>query len=36
MPLAIEQTGIAICRSARETGCLIDWNTVKADAPEVA
>jgi hypothetical protein len=34
MPLAIEQTGIAICRSARQTGCLIDWNTVKEDSAE--
>lgn len=31
MPLAIEQTGLSICRSATQTGCLIDWNTVKED-----
>jgi Protein of unknown function (DUF3089) len=31
MPLAIEQSGLPICRSASQTGCLIDWNTVKED-----
>ncbi len=34
MPLAIEQTGLVICRSARQVGCLIDWNTVKEDSAE--
>ena len=32
MPLAIEQTGLLLCRSASQTGCLIDWNTVKEDS----
>jgi hypothetical protein len=32
MPLVIEQTGLPLCRSALQTGCLIDWNTVKVDA----
>ena len=36
MPLAIEQTGLQICRSATQTGCLIDWNTVKEDTAEGA
>jgi Protein of unknown function (DUF3089) len=36
MPLAIEQSGLPICRSASQTGCLIDWNTVKEDTAEGA
>jgi hypothetical protein len=29
LPLAIEATGLPMCRSATQTGCLVDWNTVK-------
>jgi Protein of unknown function (DUF3089) len=31
IPLGIEQRGLNICRSARQSGCLVDWNTVKPD-----
>jgi hypothetical protein len=31
IPLAIERTGLRICRSAQQSGCLIDWNTMKPD-----
>ena len=27
-PVEIEQAGLPICRAARETGCLINWNSV--------
>jgi hypothetical protein len=29
LPLSIESDGLALCRSATQTGCLISWNTVK-------
>ncbi len=29
VPLEIEASGIPVCRSATQTGCLIDWNTEK-------
>ena len=32
MPEEIERTGVLVCHAARETRCLIDWNTVAADA----
>ena len=35
IPRAIEQTGIAVCARATQTGCIIDWNTVKAGVSDV-
>jgi hypothetical protein len=32
MPQDIERSGIAVCRSAQQTGCFVVWNTIKADA----
>ncbi len=29
IPEDIERTGVPICRSPTQTGCLVDWNTVK-------
>ncbi|MGB9332632.1 MAG: DUF3089 domain-containing protein [Steroidobacteraceae bacterium] len=29
IPEDIERTGVPVCRSAPQTGCLVDWNTVK-------
>jgi hypothetical protein len=29
IPEDIERTGLPVCRSATQTGCLVDWNTVK-------
>ncbi|MBS0377044.1 MAG: DUF3089 domain-containing protein [Proteobacteria bacterium] len=34
IPLDIERTGLPICRAATQTGCLIDWNTVKDGASD--
>lgn len=34
IPLAFEHTGIPLCRSTTQTGCLIDWNTVKEGASD--
>jgi len=34
VPEEIEQTAVPVCRGARATGCLLDWNTVAADAGE--
>jgi hypothetical protein len=34
IPQQIERTGLPVCRSATQTGCLIDWNTVKEGANE--
>jgi Protein of unknown function (DUF3089) len=30
IPEEIEQAGVAVCRSAQQTGCLVDWNTMSA------
>jgi hypothetical protein len=32
VPLAIEHAGLPVCRSAEQTGCLIDWNTVDQES----
>ncbi len=32
IPFDIERTGLPVCRSPTQTGCLIDWNTVKDGA----
>jgi hypothetical protein len=34
IPLEIERRGIAVCRTALQTGCLVDWNTVKTGASD--
>ena len=34
IPQEIEGAGVPICRSATQTGCLINWNTVKESADE--
>ncbi len=34
IPLDIERTGLPICRAATQTGCVIDWNTVKDGASD--
>lgn len=31
MPLEIERPGVPVCHEARETRCLLDWNTVAAN-----
>lgn len=36
IPQEIEQRGIPVCRTATQTGCLIDWNTLKAGASDDA
>ena len=30
VPLEMEQAGVPVCRDATQTGCFVDWNTVKA------
>ncbi|HYM27938.1 MAG TPA: DUF3089 domain-containing protein, partial [Steroidobacteraceae bacterium] len=30
LPLEMEQAGVPVCRSATQTRCFVDWNTVKA------
>jgi hypothetical protein len=34
MPEEIERAGVPVCRAAGATGCLLDWNTVAADASD--
>jgi hypothetical protein len=34
MPLEIERAGVPVCHAARETRCLLDWNTVAADTAD--
>ena len=34
IPQQIERSGLSVCRSATQTGCLIDWNTVKEGASD--
>jgi hypothetical protein len=34
LPREIERRGIPVCRTARQTGCLVDWNSVKAGASD--
>jgi Protein of unknown function (DUF3089) len=34
VPMDIERAGLPVCRAAGETGCLIDWNTVKEGATD--
>jgi hypothetical protein len=34
IPQEIERRGIPLCRTATQTGCLLDWNTVKAGASD--
>ena len=34
VPEEIERAGVPVCRAARATGCLLDWNTVAADADD--
>ena len=29
LPLEMEKAGVPVCRSATQTGCFVDWNTVK-------
>lgn len=29
VPLELEKTGLSLCRSATQTGCVINWNSVK-------
>lgn len=29
LPLDLEKAGVPVCRSATQTGCFVDWNTVK-------
>jgi hypothetical protein len=36
IPQQIERSGLPVCRSARQTGCLITWNTVKDGTGEEA
>jgi len=36
VPEEIERTGLPLCREARDTGCLIDWNTVKEGTSDSA
>jgi hypothetical protein len=35
IPLEIERQGIPLCRAARQTGCLVDWNTVKSGTSDL-
>lgn len=30
VPAEIERAGVAVCRSAQQSGCLVDWNTMRA------
>ena len=34
VPLEIEARGVPVCRAATQTGCLIDWNTMKEGADD--
>lgn len=34
LPEEIERTGVSACRTARQTGCFVVWNSVKADASD--
>jgi hypothetical protein len=34
MPLQLEQLGLTVCREPQQTGCLVDWNTVKEGSGE--
>jgi hypothetical protein len=36
VPEDIERSGLLICRMATQTGCLVSWNTVNADASDGA
>lgn len=34
VPQDIERTGLPVCRSALQTGCIVSWNTVKPSAAD--
>jgi hypothetical protein len=34
IPLQVEQAGLTVCRERQQTGCLVDWNTVKEGSGE--